>query len=138
MKKVLALLLLVTIIVGSLIAYMHYNKPHRNPANEAAIKVSAAELFKLYENDETKANESFLDKTLEITGTVGEITFNQEKKPIVMLQTENTFFGVRCTMLDNVISAEPGQTITLRGICTGYLSDVVIIQATIINDSQNQ
>jgi hypothetical protein len=138
MKKVLGLLLLATIIVGSIIAYMLYNKPHRNPANEAAIKVSATELFKFYENNETAANENYLDKTLEITGTIAEITFNQDKKPIVLLQTENAFFGVRCTMRDNVISAEPGQKITIRGICTGYLSDVVITQATIIIDSQNQ
>lgn len=128
MKKIfIGLTLLIAAV--ALVIYMVYNKPHRNPADEKAIKVTAVELFKLYEEDEVEANKLYLDKTLEISGVVGEITSNQDQQVIVVLQTENSFFGVRCTMVESNIGVQPGQPIVIKGICTGYLSDVIINQA---------
>lgn len=52
--------------------------------------------------------------------------------PIVALETENPMFGIRCTMVGPTINAKPGDSVTIKGICTGYLSDVVIIKSTIV------
>ena len=108
-----------------------YNKPHRDPASEASIKISATELFISYETDEVAANALYLDKVLEVSGRISEVTTNQELIAIVALQTENPMFGIRCT-IEGTVNAKPGDSVTIKGICTGYLYDVVIIKATLI------
>ncbi len=131
MKKI-SLAIIIVGIVASVVIYKLYNKPHRDPKNEESIPVSAIDLFRSFEEDETKANALYLDKVLEITGNITEISANQNLTPIIVLETENTFFGVRCTMADKEIKVHVGETILVKGICTGYLSDVIITDASIM------
>ncbi len=134
MKKI-SLVIILLAIVASVVIYKMYNKPHRDPKKEESIPVSAIHLFRSFEEDEPTANTIYLDKVLEITGNVSEITANQNLTPIIVLETENMVFGIRCTM-DN---AEPnvvvGETVTIKGICTGYLSDVIITNATLVKNN---
>jgi hypothetical protein len=109
-----------------------YNKPHRDPQSEESIKISATELFRSYETDEAAANALYLDKALEVSGKISEVTTNQELIPIVVLEVGNPMFGVRCTMEGPTVQAKPGDTVKIKGICTGYLSDVVIIKSTVV------
>lgn len=132
MKKSYIIIILLFILSVVWIAFRMYNKPHRDPLSEASIKISATELFRSYENDEAGANGLYLDKVLEVRGEIAEITTNQELIPIVSLETENPMFGVRCTMESSTINVKPGDSVTIKGICTGYLSDVVIIKATLV------
>jgi tRNA_anti-like len=133
MKKILIGIILVGVVTCGVI-YLMYNKPHRDPATERSIGVTAVDLFQDFENNELEANARYLDKVVEISGKVTEITANQNLMPIIVLETENTFFGVRCTMNDSTIKAQIGETIILKGICTGYLSDVIITEATIVKN----
>jgi hypothetical protein len=103
-----------------------YNKPHRDPSSESSLKISATELFKNFENNEAKANQLYLDKVLEVSGKISEITTNQEMKPVVALETENLLFGVRCTMESTELNVKAGDQVSIKGICRGYLSDVII------------
>lgn len=131
MKKILiGTVLAGVVIIG--IVYTMYNKPHRDPSSEASIKISSTELFRSYENDEATANGLYLDKVLEVSGKITEITTNQELIPIVVLETENPMFGVRFTMENPILNAKPGDSVTIKGICTGYLSDVIIIKAALV------
>ncbi len=119
-------------LVASVVIYKMYNKPHRDPENEKTIPVSANDLFRSFEEDEAHANTLYLDKVLEITGNISEITANQNMTPIIVLETENMAFGVRCTMDNAETKVQAGETITIKGICTGYLSDVIITNAIIV------
>ncbi len=132
MKKILIGIILVGVVTCCVI-YLMYNKPHRDPATEKSIGVTAVDLFRDFENNEIEANTRYLDKVVEISGKVTEITANQDLMPIIVLETENTFFGVRCTLNNPEIKAQIGETIILKGVCTGYLSDVIITDATIVN-----
>ena len=128
MKKILiGIGLLVVVISG--VAYFMYNKPHRDPAIEKSIKISSTDLFKRFEENEAEANKLYLDKVLEVTGKITEVTSNQNVMSVVALETENMMFGVRCTMEKTDSETEVGETITIKGICTGYLSDVIITNA---------
>ncbi len=132
MKKSYIIIILLLILSVVWVVFRMYNKPHRDPLSESSIKISATELFRSYESDEATANGLYLDKVVEITGKIAEITTNQEMIPIVALETENPMFGIRCTMVGPTINAKPGDSVTIKGICTGYLSDVVIIKSTIV------
>lgn len=132
MKKSYILIILLIAASTFGVVYWIYNKPHRDPLTEPPLEVTAAKLFHDYETDETEANKLYLDKVLEITGLVIEITSNQELSPIIVLETENPMFAVRCTMLNPALKAQMGDQVTIKGICTGYLSDVIIVKATLI------
>jgi tRNA_anti-like len=132
MKKSYIVIILLIILSVVWIVFRMYNKPHRDPSSETSIKISSTELFRSYENDEATANGLYLDKVLEVSGKITEITTNQELIPIVVLETENPMFGVRFTMGNTVLNAKPGDSVTIRGICTGYLSDVIIIKAALV------
>lgn len=114
------------IVVATIVAYKMYNKPHRTVDDEEALVVSAVQLFDDFEQNESEANKKYLDKVVEVTGRISEVSTNMDNKPIVVLETDNSMFGVRCTMSGSSLTAQEGSLATIKGICTGYLSDVVI------------
>jgi hypothetical protein len=54
----------------------------------------------------------------------------------VILNTGDPLFGVACTLNlqeKTVRPVQPGEKITVKGICTGYLSDVVLTNSYLVN-----
>lgn len=131
MKKILIGIILVG-GVASVIIYRMYNKPHRDPSTESSVQISATELFRSFENNETVANGLYLDKVIEVSGKIAEVSTNQEQFPVIVLETENPMFAVRCTMENPTTPAKVGDAVTLKGICTGYLSDVIIVKGILV------
>lgn len=131
MKKFLIGVVLV-VLLAIIAIYLVYNKPHRDPTTESSTKITAVDLFRSYETNEEEANGRYLDKVLEVSGKVIEITNNQENFPVIILETDNPMFAVRCTMEKAEAFANVGDTVKIKGICTGYLSDVIVIKGTIV------
>ena len=122
----------VLILAGGAVAYKMYNKPHRNVQKETAVKVMADSLVAAYEIDEPAANTVYLNKTVEVSGEVNDISTDQEGKKVVSLKTAG-MGTVRCTLEDKNASAPAiGTSVKIKGICTGYLMDVIITRAVII------
>lgn len=121
------------LLIGSGVAYFMWNKPQRDVADEKGIQLSAATLVKEYQADEKAANVKYLDKAIEVTGSITEVKTNQEGKTTVMLASEDAFTGVFCTLKEAATGLAPGKYITLKGICSGMLSDVRIRDAIIMN-----
>ena len=129
--KVILSIIAVLILSGMLIGYMLYNKPQRSVKNEEAIEVTAAQLFQEFEGNETSANIKYLNKAVLATGTISEISSNQEGKTVLILETDNPMFGVSCTLEESPQELIKGSSVSVKGICTGYLSDVVITRGII-------
>jgi hypothetical protein len=127
MKKLL-IILLFSGIAAAMTFYILYNKPHRDPANETSIQISAEELFTAFNEDETNANTLYLDKVLEVKGKILEVTTNQDQMTVVVLETNDPIFGIRCSMSKST-DVSVSDFIIVQGICTGYLSDVIITNA---------
>ena len=132
MKARIAALILLVIAVIVLIAYYQYNRPHRNVDDEKAIALAAAELYQAFDADETKANQLYLDKVVEVKGAVDQISSNQEGKTVVVLRSENPMAGIACTLRSTSPDVHIGDVVTIKGICTGYLQDVVITDVSIV------
>lgn len=135
MRKIL---LIAGVLVFGLVvlAYFIYNKPHKNMERASAdIELSATELFTAFETDESTANEKYLDKVLAVTGEVRSVQTNEEGTVTVTLSAGSDMFGVICE-LDTLserpkTNFQPGETITLKGICTGMLMDVVLVRCVL-------
>jgi hypothetical protein len=127
--KKIPILLFALALIGGGIGFWMYNKPHQDLADSAAdAQLSASELFASFEQDEAAANQQYLDKLIEVTGQVAEITPTDDGGAVVMLRGEADMFGVSCSFLPEESAAfqalEVGQTTTIRGLCSGYLMDV--------------
>jgi hypothetical protein len=132
-KRVYILALLALLICSALILfYYRWNKPHQNVAVIAGIKIDAADLFREFSETEKTATAKYNGKVLEISGVVSGISVNQEGNTIVQLQTDDPMFGINCTMEKNEKLKE-GETVTLKGICSGFTTDVIIIRCYPIN-----
>jgi hypothetical protein len=123
--RIVGLLCLLSIITGLLIGYRMYNKPHKSVATENAVTLSAARLAGEYEKDETASNKKYLGNAVQVSGTVSEVTMNQQNKPVVLL-TGSEMSGVQCTLQDSVAGIKKGDSICIKGFCTGYLTDVIV------------
>ena len=130
MNKIKTILLLIVAIVllGSAYAWFFiWNKPQQNVQSATAIPVQATILFSEYSTNEKAANAKYIDKIVEVTGEVSSVSKNAEGKWVVLLKTDDLMFGVNCTMEEDVRIKE-AETVSLKGICTGYLTDVVLIR----------
>ncbi|MCB0572016.1 MAG: hypothetical protein KDC66_19760 [Phaeodactylibacter sp.] len=136
MKKILIAVLLLAVI-GLGVGYMIYNKPFENMNRaKADMAMSATELFTAYENDEAAANSKFLDKIIEVSGTVKEANTDEAGNISITLECGSDMFGVIC-QLDNLAEQprkdfKEGESLTLKGICTGMLMDVVLVRCVLV------
>jgi hypothetical protein len=134
MKKIIKILILLFIVglsVGAGMFLYVFHKPQRNLAEEKTIaSFTADSLLITFENNETLANANYLDKAIEVTGIVNEITANQNTLTINMKVADVDLGGVKCTFdpvdATKANEIQTGQTITLKGKCTGWINDTDI------------
>ena len=125
---------LVATLAGFLI--YSYNKPQRNVVAETGLPITATELYTKFTSNEPQANQAYLNKVLQVSGQVLEVKNTSSAGRVVVLNTGDPMFGVACT-LNKIDPAsppvKPGEKITIKGICTGYLSDVVLTNSYLVN-----
>jgi Tfp pilus assembly protein PilV len=131
MKKIIISILLIIVVVAGIVGYVLYNKKHRSVASEQAIAINATELFRAYEKNEEESNKKYLDKVIEVKGTILSIDKNEENKDVVTLDSGDVLFGIKATIEDTMTNYRVGDLISVKGICTGYLSDVVLVHCVI-------
>ena len=135
MKKNLLIFALIASVIGAIgVWYFIFYKPthfKRDVADETAINITAKQIVKNFQANEDSANKLYLNKALAITGEVIEAKKNQDGKPTVTLKSDDSFSNIYCTLKDEV-ALQNGSTVTIKGICTGFLSDVVIIDAIVV------
>jgi hypothetical protein len=135
MKKVIKIILILAVlgIAGFLGAKMYFRSvPDRDVTKEQGIEVTAQQIFDEFTQNEAQANNKYLNKAIQVTGEVSEAKKNQDNKTIVVLKTTDPIFGVNCTFKDDTGDLKPGSTITFKGICTGFISDVVINEGVLV------
>ena len=123
-------------IGAAVVAYLIYNKPHQNMDRATAdIQITASELLSAFEADESAANAKFLDKIVAVTGEVRETSTTEEGVTTIVLDTGSAMSGIVCE-LDTLTEHpktdfQPGETITVKGVCTGMLMDVVLVRCVV-------
>ena len=131
-KKIIFVVILLVIL--SCVGYGIYlwNKPPRDVTKEKGIQITAVAIFDSFSNNEQAANARFLNKAIEVTGKVSDVKKNQAGETVVYLQSDDPVFGVNCTFKNDPGAIAKGNTITFKGICTGYLSDVILNEGVMV------
>ncbi len=129
--KTIGLLCLLCLAVGCLVIYRLYNKPHRSAATETAVMLTAAQLADEYGKDEPAANKKYLGNAVQVSGTVSEVSVNQQNKPVVVLSGSD-MSGVQCTMQEEKAGIKKGDHISIKGFCSGFLADVILDRCIVV------
>ena len=124
-------------LVGAFVAYKMYNKPHVSVANsKSEISLTADKILNDFSLDEKLSNLKYLGKIIEVKGVISEINIEKEKG-IITLETNDDFGSILCHLSEETTKRmsvlQEGQVITVKGICTGYLMDVILVKCEIIN-----
>ena len=135
MKKFKNIIIAVVLlgIIGAGIAYWQYNKPHRNATSEkAGYTLTATELFDAFDTDEQAAMAKYGNQLVEVSGTLREKVERSDTKAMLILETDNPIFGIKC-MFEGSIEKEitPGQSVVVRGFCSGINGDVEMTRCAI-------
>jgi hypothetical protein len=137
LKRKYILAALVVMLLAGWYAYREYN---RKPADLTSLKpvagMDAVQLAGLYEADESKADSLYLGKAIDVSGTIADIQNQQDTLINILLGDKDAMHRVSCLM-NNAYATEikkykPGDALTIRGICTGYLMDVELNRCVII------
>ena len=83
-----------------------------------SISIDAHALAKEYNANEKAADAKYLNKVIEVSGTITEIDNNQDGGIMVILQTDDPAAGVQCAMRDKGLKISKGH-ITIKGFCSG-------------------
>lgn len=131
-SKFIIALLVCIIVGGSAVAYFMWNKPDRKVENEKGIEVTSATLVKEYQANENEANKKYLDKAIQVTGTVTDVKNNQDGNSTITLASDDAFTGVFCTLKEKTSNLNAGTQVTIKGICSGMLTDVRLREAVVV------
>lgn len=136
MKKKLFILLGIIIalaLIGFVILKIMTKNAERHVATEKGIVIDAASLAAAFNASEDSANKIYLNKTLEVSGTAVSIDSNDDHQPVILLKAPGNLPGILCTFQQQVNNVQPGSMVTIKGICTGFLSNVALTDCILLS-----
>lgn len=112
-----------------------FKSSEKNLEKESAlVSINSDDLVTSFFNDEAKSNKHFTGKIIEVTGSVKEISFINERITLILKSNINSF-GVICdintTQLEKIVQLKKNQKIIVKGICKGFLKDVILLNCYI-------
>jgi hypothetical protein len=120
-------------VVGGIIAFREYNRPVASTTSlKSDVIIDADDLLNAFLGDEAAANIQFNDKVVEVRGAVRSIAPEFEGRTEVILETGDPLAGIVCSFESGPPPAiQVGDTVALKGVCTGMLMDVVLVRCTL-------
>lgn len=104
---------------------------HRDIEKENAIAITASALTNAFMNNEQAANQNYLNKAIEVQGAILNISLDQTGQKTILMGSENELTNVFITLKDTSLSFKIGDTVLIKAICNGYLSDVVLVDGVV-------
>lgn len=124
-KQTIFLLTITLVVIPGIVIWNYINKPVAKVDNVIAVSIDAEALVNAFVKDETAANKTYLNQAIAVTGTISELSKNQDGKTVIILQTSDPLSGVQCTLRDPA-SVSIGNKVTIKGYCTGYTLVVIL------------
>jgi tRNA_anti-like len=127
----IGLLLFITAAWGIYIVY----KPHHNVSSARSdATLDAESLYKDFQRDEPGADKKWIGKVIIVHGKISAVSESGQYVS-VLLQT-SVDGGINCSLLKTDVKNEnklvAGDSISIKGKCTGYLIDVNLVDCIVI------
>lgn len=136
--KILVLVCLVIVII-IVIALIKYNQPHKDVRRlNPEIEMTSEQLVREFQKDEGAATLVYSEKIIQVNGIISDIKLSNGNS-IISIQNNTSEPSVICHMQleENIktLKLQEGQQVIIKGKCTGFLLDVILVQCVLINNS---
>ncbi|MEO5581215.1 MAG: hypothetical protein ABIR66_00870 [Saprospiraceae bacterium] len=137
MIRRILLVLFVLALLGGYIGYKMYNKPHQDvSAAHIVVRLTADALLTAFKENETEASIKFINKVIEVSGNIAD-SKNENSQIIIQMETTDVLSNIICTLDSTQTSSKKdfkiGDSIRIKGICSGFLSDVILDRCVVTN-----
>ena len=115
---------------------------NQNNIKEVAPKfaISSNDLLLEFVANENKANQKYINQIIEVHGTIKEITSLNNRKTVILNTTSSS--GIICDINNSeqeiLNDLKKNQSIYIKGICKGYLKDVILLNCFIEIKNTNE
>lgn len=147
-RKILigTVIVLLAVLIASAYIYKEYNRKHADTATlNPDYVLSATALLNQFAHDSALSSRKYMDRLLQVSGVVKQVDSIDDRNLVMVLGDSTVRSAVRCN-LDSVhqsvaMRIQAGQTITVKGVCSGYNqdellgSDVILIRCALVSDS---
>lgn len=127
-SKIGMLVLIVLVIVSAIFGWKEYTRKNEPVKNlKPAFKVSAPQIIKEFEANDSLPARKYLGKLIAVNGIIKTIDKDSQGYFTVVLGNPVSMSSVRCAMdslfASEVLSLKKDQTITIKGMFTGFQKD---------------
>lgn len=140
--KLFKILVIICVVLAVVImfALKQYNEPLRDIRNSKPLVILSADLLiDDFEKDEVGTTIKYSEKILQIEGNFSGVS-TLDGNIIITLKNKGSNSSVICHMLPEenlkALKLEKGQNITIKGNCTGFLLDVMMVRCVLIESEK--
>jgi len=136
MKKYIWISLIVLIAAAAYYGYTQYNRENPDLSDVTAdVTVTTKELTAKYSENEEAGNKLYLNKVLKVSGILASIEKDESGAVTLILEGNDMLSSVSAQLdarrLADTNLVKRGQSVTINGVCTGKLTDVVLIRCAV-------
>lgn len=135
-KKFLYSIGLIALVGLAIGLYLFFKAPPDVRTQAPDFRMTTNELVQAFSNEEV-ANLQFTGKVIEVTGTVSSVEASATNVT-VYLETNDPLSGITCNFYQEeekrVATIVAGEVVTVKGLCTGKLMDVVLTNSSIVEE----
>ena len=138
MKTYIKILLGVVVFIalaGIGAALYLFNMQHKNLGKaKPDFVIAAIDLQKAFEDNESAATAKFVNKVIEVRGSIESVKPGEGNILNVTLKTGSDLSSVICTFARDADPSKlnAGNQVTIRGECSGFLMDVLLNDCSLI------
>ncbi len=118
-KKTIVFAAIVSLLLLAGFTYSYYQLGPLDVKNANGKKMAAADLYEHFSKDSLSSKIAYLQKILEVRGTVSQVSQNQQNEVVVLLKTSQSAAAINCTLEEPIKNIKEGDIIAIKGICSG-------------------
>ncbi len=138
-KQMLKKILIGLLIAGAVAAgygYYLFNLTEKSLTDvKADHSTDVTSFLQEYESDETASDAKYLGKIVEVKGKIDNVRTDENGQVKISFESDNPMATVLAEMdqaeKDKALKLTKGNEVTIRGKCTGKLSDIVCVNCVI-------
>ncbi|WP_347174813.1 OB-fold protein [Polaribacter uvawellassae] len=141
-RNIFLLILISILLIISMYLYFRVSKEATINIVSAttSYKINSEDLVSDFITEETLTNKKFAGKIIEIKGKVKEISFLNNTNTVILFGNENS--GIICDFNKNqteeIKALTKNQTVIIKGICKGFLKDVILLNCLLITKQKDE
>lgn len=136
-KKTIWLIILLVALGAAWYGYKEYTRTNKDLQKvDAHFTLSAVDLIKEYEANDSAATKKYNGKIVEVNGPVKAIDKDEQGYYTIVLGDTASLSSIRCSMdsthREDAANIVKGSSATIRGACTGFNKDEMGLGSDVI------